>query len=65
MRFNCWPTAAQRTTVLQDWHLWFAWYPARVAPREMVWLETVRRKGLQHYGPGGGYWVWEYSEVDA
>lgn len=27
-----------------QWHSWFAWYPVRVCPTEMVWLERIDRR---------------------
>ena len=31
------------STVITDWHLWFAWYPVYVEGK-MTWAENVYRK---------------------
>jgi hypothetical protein len=30
------------------WHSWFVWYPIRVGPSEVIWLETVLRRAFYH-----------------
>lgn len=50
-----------RTERKKQWHNWFAWHPVRLNANEVIWLETVRRKGIlvdrpQEYS----YWKWFY-----
>lgn len=55
----------ERVSRLETWHRWFAWYPVRLENGDLVWFETVWRRGI--YNPGGvmfddSPWVWLYSD---
>lgn len=41
----------------EDWHRWFAWFPAKVGERDCRWLEYVLRRWSDHYG------CWVYSRI--
>jgi len=49
----------------EQWHLWFAWYPVKVADGDCRWLERVWRKGAYHYSHYFSHydcgWNWRYS----
>jgi hypothetical protein len=36
-------------STLDDWQLWFAWFPVRVRG-QWVWLETIKRMRVCHFG---------------
>ncbi len=38
------------------WHLWFAWYPVRLADGRWAWLETLERK--LEAGMNGEQWLY-------
>lgn len=74
MKFKCGPTPEEKAAEkrmqehlgqlrLEAWHLYFAWWPTRVAPNDCRWMETIRRKGVYHvnYYSGKDYWFWKYS----
>lgn len=60
MRFNCGPSSEERDRRKQEWHLWFAWRPVRVASGECRWLEYVERKGSFWCTYSGSGWDYEY-----
>jgi hypothetical protein len=59
MRFDLGPTPYERFEARKRWHRWFAWHPVRI-DRQVVWLETVERKGEWIFDSLGGDWAWEY-----
>jgi hypothetical protein len=62
MKWDCGPTWVDEVAAKEKWHLWFAWHPVRVGPRERRWLETVARKGKHHCHPHAGcWWAWKYK----
>lgn len=69
MRWQAGPTLAERVTKINEsrtsyftqWHPFYCLIPRRVG-QEIVWLETIQRKG--RFEEGHGYasdqWTWEY-----
>jgi hypothetical protein len=58
-----------RDRALLWWHVWYAWYPVRVATRgeggqKMIWLEPVCRRGQYGcvWGEDWNSFDWEYKE---
>lgn len=50
----------------KKWHTWFAWYPVRINENEIVWLESVRRRGiLVDRTQDHPYWKWFYKPQGA
>lgn len=60
MKFNCGPTWQERRDAKQEWHLWFAWRPVRIASGDCRWLEYVWCKGTVRYSWLDEHWRWEY-----
>lgn len=44
---------------VRQWHYWFAWYPVTVGD-QVVWLETIERRGEPMLGLMDIHVVWEY-----
>lgn len=65
MRFDCGETIEERSKRLEEWHLWFAWYPVRVGPHDCRWLEYVERRMTFFSWGVCGEWLQEYRAVDA
>jgi hypothetical protein len=64
MRWNI-ETITEQNQRLSNWHRWFAWYPVPVKNEQtnrtqLVWLETVQRKGRVINKIGTQYY-WEWS----
>lgn len=50
---------------LAIWHRWFAWYPVRLGPHDVRWMETVeRRLEWQRTLGGTRYLIREYRLPD-
>jgi len=60
MKFNCGKTWEERRNYKEEWHVWFAWHPARIGLEECVWLESVERKGTYRCDHECCYWTWKY-----
>lgn len=60
MKLNCGHSAKARFRRKHMWHLWFAWHPVRVGPKDCRWLERVERKGRYC---GLGDWFWRYRKA--
>lgn len=70
MKLNCGPNREERyyarQAYLTNWHKFFALWPRRIGDtHQCVWLEYVERKGTYNCGYGGGYWEWEYREIES
>ena len=64
MRFKCGSTELERQRridYLEDWHLWFAWYPVDVSTiqSDCRWLEKVHRR-LEWKKDDMGDWRWHH-----
>lgn len=60
MKFNCDSGKERKMT----WHIWFAWFPVRVAKGDCRWLEKVERRGNIDYDyQGQNYWRFEYRAL--
>lgn len=57
MKFKLLDRYAKRDRLEQGFK-WFAWYPVRISPHEIAWLEFVRRRGNLY--SDGGKWRWNY-----
>lgn len=62
MKFNIYrPWVLRKLDELEDWHLWFAWYPVMIDVNgDCVWLETVWKK--QTYDWATKTWEYDYME---
>lgn len=60
MRFNCGRSAVERQKAKEQWHLWFAWRPVRIAPGDCRWLERVQREGTFWITTCASGWDYEY-----
>jgi len=54
---------------LSEWHIWFAWYPVTVGFTDnghwiKIWRENILRKGSYLDCELGGWWTWEYKEIE-
>ena len=52
MKFNCGKTWEEKRADLEQWNLYFAWFPVQVDPRDCRWLEWVRNTNLHAAGLG-------------
>jgi hypothetical protein len=52
------------TSLIENWHSYFAWLPTRINTKgDIIWLETVERKGTFLGDYYDGYWDWEYRSI--
>lgn len=65
MRFDCGETWPERRARLENWHLFFAWYPVKIKDHDCAWLERVLRKGKWDCNWGESTWTWSYSPIGA
>lgn len=70
MKFDCGPTSEEKDAARSEWHVWFAWFPVRVGPRDCRWLEYVSRKGtypiheaIDYFDCDTSGWTYEYSAI--
>lgn len=57
-----------RIKELKRWHIWFAWYPVKVATTpdgdyEKVWLNNVLRCGRMRFTMEGDYLSYRYKKI--
>ncbi len=43
----------------EEWHRWFAWYPARIGDHDCRWLEYIERRYCYHISD-----FWEYRALE-
>ena len=46
-----------------EWHKWFAWWPTYIG-NELVWLETIERRGECLVGLMDVHTIWKYRHVE-
>lgn len=50
-------------SLIEHWHVWYAWRPVRLDTGRLCWLQPVMRKGDWACSYDGGSWEWEYKEI--
>ena len=44
------------------WHEYFCWFPVWIeSGRQIVWLETIKRRGFYSEDEYDAFWIWEYK----